>query len=62
MKRPPIGFPKDFEDIDLLKFKDYTVFNRISDNDTLKPEFLKTSVRIFEKMNPFNKFLNRALD
>ena len=61
LKRPPIGFPKDFVDIELLKFKDYTVFHRINDSDISNPDFLNNAVGIFEKMNPFNNFLNRAL-
>jgi uncharacterized protein (TIGR02453 family) len=61
LKRPPVGFPKDFADIDLLKFKDYTVFHKIDDDDISNPDFLKTSVSIFEKMNPFIGFLNRAI-
>lgn len=61
LKRPPVGYPKDFEDIDLLKFKDYTIFHKISDKDVLKPEFLSETVSVFEKMKPFNEFLNRAL-
>jgi len=62
LKRPPIGFPKEFEDIELLKFKDYTVFHRLSDEEVQNPDFLSSAVSIFEKMNPFNEFLNRALD
>jgi len=61
LKRPPVGFPKDFEGIELLKFKDYTVFHRIDDSDISSPDFLNNAVGIFEKMNPFNDFLNRAL-
>jgi len=59
--RPPVGFPNDFKDIDLLKFKDYTVFHRIEDEIVESPDFLLSSVNIFNKMNPFIEFLNRAL-
>ena len=61
LKRPPVGFPKDFEDIELLKLKDYTVFHRIDDSAVSNPDFLSNAVGIFEKMNPFIGFLNRAL-
>ena len=61
LKRPPVGFPKDFEDIDILKFKDYTIFQKIDDKAVERSDFLKASVDIFEKMNPFIDFLNRAL-
>ena len=61
LKRPPVGFPKDFGDIELLKFKDFTVFHRLTDDEVLNPDFLSKAVNIFEKMNPFNEFLNRAM-
>ncbi len=60
LKRPPVGFPKDFEDIELLKFKDYTIFHPIENKAFNNPSFLVESVAIFEKMNIFNGFLNRA--
>ena len=59
--RPPIGFPKDFEDIDLLKFKEFIVIHKISDSSVGKSNLVNRSVDIFEKMNPFIGFLNRAL-
>ncbi len=59
--RPPVGFAKDFKDIELLMFKDYTIFHKINDKVVESPDFLLKSVNIFNKMNPFNEFLNRAL-
>lgn len=61
LKRPPVGFPKDFENIDILKFKDYIILHKIDDKSVERSDFLEMSVGIFEKMNPFIKFLNRAL-
>ena len=61
LKRPPIGFPKDFEDIELLKFKDYTILHKIDDKAVERPDFLRTSIDVFNKMNPFIDFLNGAL-
>ncbi len=60
--RPPVGFPKDFADIDLLKFKDFIVSHQIDDNEVVNAGFMETSINIFEKMNPFIGFLNRALE
>ena len=59
--RPPVGFPKDFEEIDLLKYKDYTIFYPVDDKTIMKPNFPDKAIEIFEKMNPFNDFLNRAI-
>ena len=61
LKRPPVGFPKDFEDVELLKFKDYTILHKIDDEAVERPDFLRISADIFNKMNPFIDFLNRAL-
>lgn len=61
LKRPPIGFPKDFADIELLKFKDFTIFHRFEDAHLAKADFNRFSLDIFQKMKPFNDFMNRAL-
>jgi uncharacterized protein (TIGR02453 family) len=61
LKTPPKGFPKDFEDIDLLKFKSYTVVKIIPDNKITAPDFIDYSIDIFKKMMPLNEFLNRAV-
>lgn len=61
LKRPPLGFPKDFIDIELLKFKDYTIFYKISDKVVQESDFLEKTIEIFNKMNPFIGFINRAL-
>lgn len=61
LKRPPIGFPKDFPDIELLKFKDFTLFHRFDDKHLESVDFSKFSIKVFQKMKPFNDFMNRAL-
>ena len=61
LKRPPLGFPKDFPDIELLKYKDFTLFHRFEDECLAAPDFDKVSLKVFQKMKPFNDFMNRAL-
>jgi uncharacterized protein (TIGR02453 family) len=61
LKRPPIGFPTDFDDIELLKFKEYIVIHKFDDKTVERLDFLNLAVAVFEKMNPFIEFLNRAL-
>jgi len=61
LKKPPVGFPKDFEGIDYLKFKDYTLLHHISDEEFYAPDFLEKAVVVFEAMNPFNQFLNQGM-
>ncbi len=62
LKRPPVGFPKEFEHVELLKFKDYTIFCKISDADLFKPNFPEKAVEIFKKMKPLNDFMNQAME
>lgn len=59
--RPPVGFPKDFPDIELLKFKTFTVSRNITEKQVVDARFDQYSLDIFKTMNPFIEFLNRAL-
>lgn len=54
----PRGFPKDFKDIELLKFKSHTAFHKITDSDLIKPDFIQKTVDIFESMVSFNTYFN----
>jgi uncharacterized protein (TIGR02453 family) len=61
LKRPPKDFPADFPDIDLLKFKSYTVLHSVDQGTLLKDDVEKYIVKIFEEMYGLNQFLNRAI-
>jgi uncharacterized protein (TIGR02453 family) len=61
LKRPPLGFPKDFPDIELLKFKDFTLFHRFADERLSAAGLNEFCLDVFQKMKPFNDFMNRAL-
>ncbi len=62
LKRAPVGFPTDFEHIELLKFKDYSVIHRVPDSFFDSDNFIDNIIQVFLKMNPFIHFLNRSLD
>lgn len=62
LKRPPKGYPAEFEDIELLKFKSYTVLHRISDTQVNDVGFVDGAVEVFRVMKDFNDFLNQAMD
>ena len=62
LKRPPTGFPKDFPDMDLLKHKDFTVFQTIGKETVTSDDFDDYVYDVFKTMKPFNDFLNRALE
>lgn len=62
LKTAPKGFPKDFPDIDLLKFKSFTVVDSVSRAELIKEDFLINAAKIFKVLYPYNQFLNHAID
>lgn len=61
LKRPPKGYDADHPDIDLLRYKSFTVFHNMSDEEVLSNEFLKKGVEVYEAMIPFNAYLDEAV-
>jgi len=62
LKTPPKGFPKDFPDIDLLKYKSYAFTSRLSDVDVISDEYPAKLIESFRELAPVNRFLNIAID
>ena len=59
----PKGFPKDFKDIDLLKYKHYAVAYGVKNSFwTEGKELIDDLMNIFIAQYPFNLFLNRAVE
>ena len=61
LKTAPKGFPKDFEDIDLLKYKHYTVAKNVSDNLVTSDKFADEIHETFAALYPFNQFINEGI-
>ncbi|HNY02520.1 MAG TPA: DUF2461 domain-containing protein [Bacteroidales bacterium] len=61
-KMAPRDFPRDFPDIDLLKYKHYTLDLPLSDKEVLSTKFHEEVLRVFRAWYPFNTFLHRALE
>jgi uncharacterized protein (TIGR02453 family) len=61
LSRPPKDFPADFKDIDLLKYKSYTVMHAMKDETLLEKNVQDYMVKVFKVMQPFNGFLNKGL-
>lgn len=59
--RGPKDFPKDFEDLELLKHKSFLATKHISDEELLSPQFFDNTLDTFRAMQPFNAFFNRAI-
>lgn len=62
LKTAPKGFPKDFQKIEYLKYKHYTLFKKEPDNIYIKPSFINEVRDVFKEMVKFNNFLNRSLE
>jgi len=62
LKKPPKDFPPDFPDIELLKFKSYTVGMNLSDEIVISDQLLGQTVDAFKIMMPLINFLNRAVE
>ena len=62
LKTAPKGFPKDFPDIGLLKYKSFVFVSPISDSIVASDGFLDKIVNSMKELYPVNRFLNSALD
>ncbi|MEA2106091.1 MAG: DUF2461 family protein [Bacteroidota bacterium] len=62
LKTAPKGFPKDFADIDLLKYKHYTVMKKISEEQVTSDTFADEIKETFNALYPFNRFINNGIN
>ncbi len=61
LKNQPKDFNKNFEHIELLKYKEYTVMRKIDDKFLADKNFVNNMIDKFRIMSAFIKFLNKAL-
>lgn len=62
LKTATKGFPKDFEDIDLLRYKSYAFGFTVNDQTILSYDFLGITVDAFKELYKANRYLNSSLD
>jgi len=62
LKTAPKGFPKDFEHIDLLRYKHYIVSKNISDDIVTSGKFEDEIHETFKAAYPLNSFINEAIN
>jgi len=62
LKTVPQGFPKDFEQAELLKLKHYLVEFKLDNSLFQNDDFIKRIAKIFEVAYPLNRFLNYTVD
>ncbi len=58
LKSYPRGFDKNFEYIDLLKYKHYAVLSEVSDDFWIKKNSLEATMQKFKTLYPFVEYLN----
>lgn len=62
LSRPPKGYPADWPDIDLLKYRDYCCMHEEDKDAVLSDTFFKQVVEAWKAALPLNRFIGRALD
>lgn len=62
LKTAPKGFPKDFPDIDLLKYKSYAFGSTIDDSIVASDAYVTKIVGSLKELYPVNRFLNEAIE
>lgn len=62
LKTAPKGFPKDFPDIDLLKYKSFAFGSTIADSVVTSDAFVAKVVAGMKELYPVNRFLYAALN
>lgn len=61
LKTAPKGFDKDHEAIDLLRFKQFLILKRFTDDEVLSPLFLEQALETFKNMRPFFDYMSEVL-
>lgn len=62
LKTAPQGFDKDFEAIDLLRYKSYAFGVKISDQQATGTNIIHYATDVFTQLHKANRYLNSALD
>lgn len=62
LKNVPRGFPKEFEDAELLKLKHYLVKHDLEPSQLNSSDFIVQVAEILQQAHPFNQFLNYTVD
>ncbi len=62
LKTAPKGIPKDFEDLELVKYKSYEVFHTIDEKIILSNSFENYLLNAIKLAVPYNLFFNRLIE
>lgn len=61
LKTAPRGYPKDHENVDLLRYKQYVVMLKFTNEEVTQSEFLQKVVAGFQAMRPFFNYMSEVL-
>jgi len=61
VKTTPKGYDKESEAIDLLRYKQFLLIKKFTDEDVLSPTFLKGANQAFKNMRPFFNYMSEVL-
>ncbi|RFM33021.1 DUF2461 domain-containing protein [Chitinophaga silvisoli] len=61
LKKAPKGYPADHEAIDLLRFKQYLLIRRFTDEQVMEENFLDEANKTFKAMRPFFDYMSEVL-
>ncbi len=61
LKTAPKGFDTNHEAIDLLRYKQFLVIKRFTDDEVLGPNFLEEALETFKNMRPFFDYMSEIL-
>ena len=61
LQRAPKGYPNDWKDVELLKYKDYTTMYDMPNEFIMDEDFGERCVEIFKASVPLNKFIQKAM-
>jgi uncharacterized protein (TIGR02453 family) len=61
LKSAPKGFSVDHEAIDLLRYKQFLLIRKFTDEEVLKPSFLEEANKTFIAMRPFLDYMSEVL-
>jgi len=62
LKTAPKGFPKDHPAVEYLKLKSFMPWYDFKPEAVLQKDIIKKAAKIFRSMQPFNDFLNEAIN
>lgn len=61
LKTYPKGFPKNFNDIELLRFKSYTIMHSLKEEEFLDKNLMNKLLKIYSAQYEFNSYFNSVI-